>query len=418
MNDLDVRLDDASLGGSALVGHLQRSINRGRQVIGFEYAEGWIAGTGDIAPFDLDHQLLAGPGRLYARAGANRLSPAFQDASPDRWGCMLIERRERIRSRQRGEAPRVLSDWDYLAGVSDETRMGALRLFSPDTQQFVDADRLQAPPIAELRELEAITAEVERNDDDDTPERIEWLMHLAAAGSALGGARPKAAVRDVDGSLWLAKFPSNDDRHDIGLWEFITYRLACAAGIDMPDARVMQFSDRGHTYLVRRFDRQGDSRRAYASALTLTDLDQSDGASYLDIVQAIENNGVANHIGSDLEQLCRRVLFTILIGNRDDHLRNHGFLREGNGWRLSPAFDINPNPEKDAHVLAIDDVDPTSDSALWKSTADFYRVSRKRLEAIEREVRQSVAAWREVAADAGASRREITRMSAVIDATR
>lgn len=112
------------------------------------------------------------------------------------------------------------------------------------------------------------------------------------------------------------------------------------------------------------------------------------------------------------------MLFTILIGNRDDHLRNHGFLREGNGWRLSPAFDINPNPEKDAHVLAIDDVDPTSDSALWKSTADFYRVSRKRLEAIEREVRQSVAAWRDVAVDAGASRREITRMSTVIDATR
>jgi len=418
VNDLDVRLDDATLGGSALVGHLQRSINRGRQVIGFEYADDWIAGAGEILPFDLDHQLIIGPGRLYARAGANRLSPAFQDASPDRWGCMLIERRERIRSRQRGEAPRALSDWDYLAGVSDETRMGALRLFSPDTQQFVDADRLQAPPITDLRELEAITAEVERNDDDDTPERIEWLLHLAAPGSGLGGARPKASIRDVVGSLWLAKFPSNNDRQDIGLWEFIAYRLARAAGIDMPEARVMQFSERGHTYLVRRFDRQAASRRAYASALTLTDREQSEGASYLDIVQAIENNGVANHIGADLEQLYRRVLFTILIGNRDDHLRNHGFLREGNGWRLSPAFDINPNPEKDTHVLAIDDVDPTPDSTLWKNSADFYRVRRKRLDTIEREVREAVATWRDIARHAGASRGEIERMSTVIDATR
>lgn len=418
MNELDVRIDDATLGGSALVGHLRRSVNRGRQVIGFEYAQDWIAAAADIAPFDLDHQLIVGPGRLYARAGANRLSPAFQDASPDRWGCMLIERRERIRSRQRAEAPRQLGDWDYLAGVSDETRMGALRLFSPDTQQFVDADRLQAPPMADLRELEAITAEVERNDDDDTPERIEWLMHLAAPGSALGGARPKAAVRDVDGSLWLAKFPSNDDRQDIGLWEFIACRLARAAGIDMPEARVMRFSERGHTYLVRRFDRQGASRRAYASALTLTDRDASDGASYLDIVQAIENNGVARHIGSDLEQLYRRVLFAILVGNRDDHLRNHGFLREGNGWRLAPAFDINPSPEKDAHVLAIDDLDPTPDTALWKRSADFYRVPRKRVDTIEREVREAVATWRDVARHAGASRAETARMSSVIDATR
>ncbi|MGO4703133.1 type II toxin-antitoxin system HipA family toxin [Dyella sp. 2RAB6] len=421
MNELDVRLDDATLGGSALVGHLQRSINRGRQVIDFEYAEDWIAGTGDIGPFDLDHQLIVGPGRLYARAGAHRLAPAFQDASPDRWGCMLIERRERIRARQRAEAPRPLSDWDYLAGVSDETRMGALRLFSPDQQQFVDNDRLQAPPMTDLRELEAITAEVERNDDDDTPERIEWLLHLAAPGSGLGGARPKASIRDVDGSLWLAKFPSNNDRQDIGLWEFIAYRLACAAGVDMPEARVMRFSERGHTYLVRRFDRHAATRRAYASALTLTDREDSEdseGASYLDIVQAIENNGVAHRIGADLEQLYRRVLFTILIGNRNDHLRNHGFLREGNGWRLSPAFDINPNPEKDAHVLAIDEVDPTPDSTLWKHSAEFYRVPGKRLATIEREVREAVAAWPEVARHAGATRGEIARMSTVIDAAR
>jgi serine/threonine-protein kinase HipA len=416
--ELDVRLDDQTLGGNALIGHLVRSNDRGRETIGFEYAGDWIAGKAAIAPFDLDHQLIVGLGRQYARAGATKLSPAFQDSSPDRWGCMLIERRERIRARQRGEAPRRLTDWDYLAGVSDETRMGALRLFSPDTQQYVDGDLLQVPPIANLRELEAITAEVERNDADDTPERIEWLLHLAAPGSALGGARPKASIRNVDQSLWLAKFPSNDDRHDIGLWEYITYQLARMAGIDMPEARVMRLSDRGHTYLVRRFDRQGDSRRAYASAFTLTDLDAGDGASYLDIVQAIENNGTANHIGADLEQMYRRVLFTILVGNRDDHLRNHGFLREGNGWRLSPAFDINPNPEKDIHVLAIDDVEPIPDSSLLRGTAEFYRVNKKTLNRIETEVRRAVAQWQEVARAQGASRGDISRMATVIDPQR
>lgn len=221
---LDVRLDDPTLGGSALVGHLEHTSNRrGREAISFEYADDWIHGATAITSFVLDHQLALGPGRQYARAGAAKLSPAFQDASPDRWGCMLIERRERIRAKQRGEGPRRLTDWDYLAGVSDETRMGALRLFSPDAQQFLDGDCLQAPPMTDLRELEAITAEVERDDADDTPERIEWLLHLAAPGSALGGARPKASIRDVDQSLWLAKFPSNDDRHDIGLWEYITY---------------------------------------------------------------------------------------------------------------------------------------------------------------------------------------------------
>ena len=418
MTELDVRLDDRTLGGSALLGHLERSNNRGRETISFEYASDWIAGKTAIAPFDLDHQLTLGPGRQYARAGAARLSPAFQDAAPDRWGCMLIERRERIRARQRGETPRRLTDWDYLAGVSDETRMGALRLFSPDTQQFVDGDRLQAPPMTDLRELEAITAKVERDDADDTPERIEWLLHLAAPGSALGGARPKASIRDVDQSLWLAKFPSNDDRHDIGLWEYITWRLARMAGVDMPEARIMRLSERGHTYLVRRFDRQGNSRRAYASALTLTDLDTSEGASYLDIVQAIENSGVANRIGSDLEQMCRRVLFTILMGNRDDHIRNHGFLREGNGWRLSPAFDINPNPEKAVHVLAIDDVETTPDSSPWRDTAALYRVNKKALSRIETEVRQAVAQWQEVARAQGASRGDISRMATVIDSQR
>lgn len=418
MTELDVRLDDLTLGESVLVGHLTRSSNRGREAISFEYAEDWIAGNTEVSPFDLDHQLTLGPGRQYARGGAARLTPVFQDASPDRWGCMLIERRDRIRSRQRGEVPRRLTEWDYLAGVSDETRMGALRLFSPNSQQFVDSDGLQAPPLTDLRELEAITAKVERDDADDTPERIEWLLHLAAPGSALGGARPKASIRDVDQSLWLAKFPSNDDRHDIGLWEYITYQLARMAGIDMPEARTMKFSERGHTYLVRRFDRHGKSRRAYVSALTLTDRDTSDEASYLDIVQAIESNGAPTHINRDLEQMCRRVLFTILIGNRDDHLRNHGFLREGNGWRLSPAFDINPNPEKDAHVLAFNDIETSPDSSLWRMTADLYRVKPKEASKIEAEVRQAVAQWQAVARAHGASRGEITRMSSVIDSQR
>lgn len=312
----------------------------------------------------------------------------------------------------KGRRARNLRAWDYLIGVNDESRMGALRLMDPDSARYVDDRALSAPPITELRQLEAIAARVERDDAGDSEQMVRWIKQLVAPGASLGGARPKAGFRDPTGQLWLAKFPSNDDRYDVGRWELLAYQLSLAAGIDMPEARLMSLSNRGHTYAAKRFDRTSTSRRAFSSAMTQLDVTESDGRSYLDLVQAIETTGTSRQIARDLEQLFRRVLFNILIGNRDDHLRNHGFLRVGDGWQLSPAFDVNPNPDKDHHVLAIDEGDASPDSRVLLATADYYRLTKngRRSGARGRERRGTARAragraeWRNCA-DAGRDRR-------------
>ena len=326
---------------------------------------------------------------------------------------MLMERREAIEAREEQRPLRLLRSWDFLLGVSDESRMGALRVRDPASGDYVDARNRTSPPITELRELEAAADRVERGDDVDP-----WIRQLIAPGASLGGARPKASFRDTDGSLWLAKFPAMDDRRDVGHWEYLTWQLSRDAGIEMPLARALKLSGRGHTFTVQRFDRTATSRRLYSSAMTRLAREDSDGASYLDLVEAIESAGSSTKIGDQLVQLFRRVLFNILIGNRDDHLRNHGFLRHGNGWVLSPAFDVNPNPDKDAHVLSIDGSDASPDTSLLLATAGFYRLAPKAAQTIEREVRNAVRGW-ESRADALSLRKaEIELMRQVIDAER
>lgn len=418
MSRLEVWIDDESLGGSALVGRLSKTASRTGDTINFEYDPDWLTSAGPVTAFPLDHELYSGAGQQYARAGANELSGAFQDCSPDRWGKRLMDRREAIEAREEGRKARNLRAWDYLVGVNDESRMGALRLVDPESGRYVDDRTLSAPPITELSRLEDIAARVERGDVDLSDEMVRWIKQIVAPGASLGGARPKASFRDRAGQLWLAKFPSNDDRVNVGLWEFLTYQLSLDAGIHMPEARLMQFSDRGHTYAVRRFDRTTNSRRMFSSAMTQLDATDSDGHSYLDLVQIIETSGTSTQIARDLEQLFRRVLFNILIGNRDDHLRNHGFMRAGDGWQLSPAFDVNPNPDKDHHILAIDDRDPSPDSGLLLATADYYRLSRKASAAVTEHVRAAVRGWEMRARALGAPLSETALMQAVIDPDR
>jgi serine/threonine-protein kinase HipA len=418
VNHLEVWIDDASLGGSAFVGRLSKTASRTGETNSFEYASGWLASAGPMVGFPLDHELHFGAGQQYARAGANQLSGAFQDCSPDRWGKRLMDRREAIEAREEGRKARNLRAWDYLVGVNDESRIGALRLVDPESARYVDDRTLSAPPITELCQLEGVAAQVERGDADLSDEMVRWIKQIVAPGASLGGARPKASFRDEAGQLWLAKFPSNDDRFDVGLWEFLTYQLSLDAGIDMPEARLMQFSDRGHTYTVQRFDRTPSSRRMFSSAMTQLDATESEGHSYLDLVQVIETCGTSTQIARDLEQLFRRVLFNILIGNRDDPLRNHGFMRAGDGWQLSPAFDVNPNPDKDHHVLAIDDRDPSPDSSLLLATADYYRLSRKAVGAVAEKVRAAVRGWETRARALGAPQSETALMHAVIDPDR
>lgn len=418
MNQVDVWIDDETLGGSALIGHLTKAASKTGDTISFEYAPQWLESAGPIPAFPLDPELYLAAGAHYAREGASALTGAFVDCSPDRWGKRLMDRREAIEAREESRKARSLRAWDYLVGVTDESRMGALRLVDPESKRYVDDRALSAPPITDLRQLEAIAAQVERGDADESQQAVRWIKQLVAPGASLGGARPKASFRDPDGQLWLAKFPSNDDRYDVGLWEFLTYQLSLDAGIDMPEAKRMPLSARGHTYAVKRFDRTPTSRRAFSSAMTQLDVTESDGRSYLDLVQVIEATGTSKQIGRDLEQLFRRVLFNILIGNRDDHLRNHGFMRMGDGWQLSPAFDVNPNPDKDHHVLAIDEGDPSPDSGVLLATADYYRLTNKAVGTIVDQVRGAVNGWEQLARKLGARGSEIALMQGVIDAGR
>lgn len=262
--------------------------------------------------------------------------------------------------------------------------------------------------------MEAAARLVEQGAGEQLDTQVRQLL---IPGGSLGGARPKASFVDEHGQLWLAKFPSTEDRIDVGLWEFVAYRLSVAAGIDMPEARRLSLSDRGHTFAVRRFDREGAGRRMYASAKTRLDL-ESDGASYLDLAMAVQDNGAAGTVGAGLEELFRRAVFNVLIGNRDDHLRNHGFLREPTGWTLAPAFDVNPSPDKEVHVLALDDADPTPDTSILIAQHAYFRLGADAAQAIVEGVRTAVRSWPDEAKRRGAASQEISLMGAVIDPDR
>jgi serine/threonine-protein kinase HipA len=258
-----------------------------------------------------------------------------------------------------------------------------------------------------LRSLEHAAHEHERTGPVDD----SIVAALIAPGSSLGGSRPKASFRTPAGELWMAKFPSRHDRHDVGAWEEVLARLARSAGIVMPDSNLIRLGGPHHVFASRRFDRSGAARRAYASAMTLTGHRDGDAASYLEIAQAIADHVSPAAIASDLEQLFRRLVFNVMVSNRDDHLRNHGFLREPHGWRLSPAFDINPNPEKFEHSLSLDDRASAPDLAVALSTHPFYRLREERAHAIADGIRETVAAWPAVARAIGVGAHDIAMMA-------
>lgn len=411
MNMLEVLLDDAGLMPELVcVGRLFRDTSRRGDILRFEYDDHWLTLPGS---FEIEPLLPLRAGPFYATDPAQAPN-IFQDCAPDRWGRLLMNRREAIDAREQKRSPRALRAWDYLSGVDDGTRMGALRLRDPQTGRYMASFKPSAPPMTSLRELEAAARLVEKGTGDAVERQIRQLL---VPGSSLGGARPKASFVDERGELWLAKFPSTEDRHDVGLWEFVTWRLAIAANIKMPSARLLPLSSRGHTFAVKRFDREAGRRRMYASAKTLLDL-HSEEASYLDLASAVEAHGARGCIAAGLEQLFRRAVFNVLIGNRDDHLRNHGFLREPTGWALSPAFDVNPNPDKDVHVLALDDADPTPDTAVLVAQHAFFRLDIARARGIVEQLRQATRNWAQVARELGAGRSDLDLMSAVIDPER
>ena len=370
------------------------------EIISFEYDRSWLRGAAAFA-FDPDLALVSGP----QYPSADRASfGIFLDSSPDRWGRVLMQRRENTRARHNGRRPRSLTEWDCLLGVHDETRLGALRFRAAAGETFIDSDvRLAAPPITSLRELQAASLRFEAHvDDEEHPDYEHWLSQLFAPGSSLGGARPKASVRDESGALCMAKFPSQQDTRDVGAWELVAHQLAERAGIDVPQARPLRLPESPYTtFLVRRFDRSTTDRRlAFVSAKTLTQrVDGEVGASYLDLVDLLQSRGADTR--ADCEQLFRRVVFNILIHNTDDHLRNHGFFIGVDGIRLSPAYDVNPSIERRELSLAINEVETACDVSIAMDACKDYGLSTGDAAGVLSGVRVAIGEWRTVAKSLG-----------------
>ncbi len=319
---------------------------------------------------------------------------------------MSSKRREAMAAKDENRSARTLYAWDYLLGVQDLTRQGALR-FRTSEGPFLSDHAHSAPPVAHLRELESVAREITGKRIDDLSALRRWLSVLVAPGASLGGARPKANCTEVDGSLWIAKFPARDDERDIGAWEALTHELAKKAGINVPPSHCRSFAGAYHTFCVQRFDRSGQRRRFYASAMALLRKDISEGTSYLELAEFLHKRGAKDHVASDLEQLYRRVAFSVAIGNRDDHLRNHGFLLTSAGWRLAPAFDVNPNIDKAEHVLNLDETDNRPSLTTVIDTAEWYQLTKDRGTRIVEEVLKQTRQWRAAAAMARISRADI-----------
>jgi serine/threonine-protein kinase HipA len=289
--------------------------------------------------------------------------------------------------------------------------MGALRFkLSPEGDFMNDQKKMATPPWTSLRELENASLQLERDDAINDPEYSKWLSLLIDPGSSLGGARPKASVIDENGNLWIAKFPSSRDEKNSGAWEMVVHQLADTCGIVVPDAKLQKFSGKHHTFLSKRFDRIENNRRLhFASAMTL--LGYQDGAGHIDGVGYLDMAGFIIQYSpsakEDLEQLWRRMLFNILVSNTDDHLRNHGFILTQSGWRLSPAYDMNPNEMGNGLTLNISENSNEQEIALALETARLYQLKKEKAEAIFTEMQSEISKWRIVAKQFGISNSEI-----------
>jgi serine/threonine-protein kinase HipA len=393
----------------SLMGMLSVSPAKGKESFSFEYADAWLK-SGFSQMIDPDLQLYSGA--YYPRDDKPNFG-IFLDSCPDRWGRVLMQRREVAIAKQENRAAKKLLESDFLLGVYDEHRMGALR-FKLDTDgPFLNDNKaMAAPPWTSLRELEYASLKFEEDNTDD-PKYLMWVAMLIAPGSSLGGARPKASVMDAHNNLWIAKFPSRNDDKDIATWEMVTNQLAINAGINVAEGKLLQFNNNYHTYLTKRFDRTASGERIhFASAMTLLrHIDGADdsGASYLELMEFISRYGAA--VEKDLEELWRRIVFSICVKNTDDHLRNHGFLLTEKGWLLSPAYDINPNEYGKGLSLNITDSDNSLDLDLAMTIAGYFRLSDDKASQIIQQVSAVVKDWRKVAANYKISNAEQERMS-------
>jgi serine/threonine-protein kinase HipA len=379
---------------------------KGRKSISFEYNKSWLEGN-NLFLLDPDIVLYSGP----QFPGGKENFGIFLDSMPDTWGRTLMKRRAAQLARESGRPAPVLHDIDFLLGVADTCRMGALRFKLDPGGPFLDDDRhTPVPPWTAVGELQHIADMVES--DKDSRELNKWLVMLMAPGSSLGGARPKANIIDKNGQLWIAKFPSKNDTIDKAKWEYLAYRLALAAGINMSESRIEKVAGNYYTFFTKRFDRIKGERIHFASAMTMTgnneEMLRDKRASYLDLSLFIQDHG--GIIKDDLKELWRRIAFNIAVSNTDDHMRNHGFIVENGQWRLSPAFDVNPSIDKEELSLNIDDTSGSLDFELALSVSEYFRLSKPEAESILSQVRQAIGKWEKLAKQIGIPRAEIEIM--------
>lgn len=403
------------LAPTKLIGTLFCVFGNGKQVYSFEYSKEWLK---DFSHITLDPDLYNTLGRQYV-SQSKTFFGFLSDCLPDRWGRKLLKRKEAIQASIENRPEQQLTDYDYLIRINDETRMGALRFKHKEENSFISAtDDYNVPPFENLRKLEQAALDFERTEFTDD----KALQLLLKPGSSLGGARPKATVKDANGVLWIAKFPSQNDEYNTGAWEKVTSDLARMAGLNVPETMKKDFNSNGSTFLTKRFDRiyqNGKIKRIHcASALTMLGkvdgADNKDGSSYLELVDFIKDNSIQPN--KDLEELWNRIVFSILVSNTDDHLRNHNFILSEQGWKLAPLFDVNPNPFGKELSLNITENNNLKRLSLAMDTAKYYNLSFEKAKSNAIHIATIVKDnWRKLAKVNGCSNVEIERMKSAFE---
>lgn len=389
-----------------LIGELNYESLRGSDSYSFTFNDEWLIKHGNIS---FSGDLNNFPGHQYTQPEKD-LFGCFSDALPDRWGRMLINRREQILASQEKRQVRRLSSFDYLLGIDDYSRIGGFRFKETIDGAFINSDNsFRIPPLTNLSELGAACQEIEKSENNNLLPDMKWIAQLIQPGSSLGGARPKASVKGADNVLYVAKFPSRNDDYDVELWEHLCHLLASKSGINTAQTKTVSTNGKYHTLLSQRFDRDVNSKRLhFASAMTLLGLNDGDNAStghgYLDIVDFILQN--CTNVEDNLKELYRRVAFNICIGNSDDHFRNHGFLLTSKGWTLSPAYDINPTINDNLSLL-ISSSSNQADLNILLGASESYMLNRKVAGQIISEVRGSISNWKTIAKQIGIQKREM-----------
>ena len=397
-----------------LIGELGYESLRGADSYSFTFDNEWLRLHSDLF---LSDDLNNYPGQQYTQPDKD-IFGCFSDALPDRWGRTLLLRREQIAAAEEKRPVRRLSSFDFLTGIDDFSRMGGFRFKEDLDGEFINvSESLKIPPLTDIRELIAASAEMEKCEENNMLPDRKWIAQLVQPGTSLGGARPKANVIDADKTLYVAKFPSRKDDYDVGLWEHFSHLLAKKAGINSAKTKVLATGEKYHTLLSQRFDRASNGKRIhFASAMSLLGLSDGDNATsghgYLDIVDFIIQN--CTDVDRNLQELYRRVAFNICIGNTDDHFRNHGFLLTAKGWTLSPAYDMNPTLNEYQSLL-ISSTSNKADLSVLLDACEDYMLNRKTAEKIVSEVVEAVKGWREIAIRQGVSKSEIDMFSGVLD---